>query len=399
MADADATIQPRQAEGERKAASRRRLIPTRRRVRLFLLVLGPAILLVIASYFYITGGRYEGTDDAYVKAHMLSISPQVSGKVIDVAVHENQIVEKGQLLFRIKDDRYRVAVADAEANLETVRNNIEQLRATYKQRADALKLTQAYIAYYKRDYDRYKALAQRGVASQQRFEQAQHNLVVAKEQIPLVEAAIDQTAAELGGDPNTPTEDLPQYKAALAQLERARIDLDDTIVTAPGSGVIAQISDFRPGDFVTPGKPLFSLVEQSPVWVEANFKETQLTHMHVGQHATVEVDTYPDVKFDAVVDSIAPATGSEFSLLPAQNSSGNWVKVVQRLPVRLAVRIEPGQPPLRAGMSVNVDVDTEHRRHLPGFLRTALSLFSQDQAVAGESNGQANTPQADAATP
>ncbi len=394
MADADVTVQPRQAEGERKATSRRRLIPSRRRIRFFLLTLGPAILLVVAGYYYLTGGRYEGTDDAYVKAHMLSVSPQVSGKIVDVAVRENQIVEKGQLLFRIKDDRYRVAVADAEAQLETVRNSIKQLRATYKQRVDAVKLAQAFIAYYQRDYDRYKALAQRGVASQQRFEQAQHNLVIAKEQVPLVQAAIEQTVAELGGDPDTPTEDLPQYKAALAQLERARIDLDDTLVTAPGRGVISQISDFRPGDFVTPGKPLFSLIEMSPVWIEANFKETQLTHMHVGQHATIQVDTYPDVKFDAVVDGIAPATGSEFSLLPPQNASGNWVKVVQRLPVRLAVRIEPGQPPLRAGMSVNVDVDTEHRRHLPGFLRSALSLFGQDRAVAAEPAGQT-----DAATP
>jgi membrane fusion protein (multidrug efflux system) len=303
------------------------------------------------------------------------------------------------LLFRIKDDRYRVAVADAQANLESVRNNIKQLRATYKQRVEALTLTKAYIAYYKRDYDRYRALAQRGVASQQRFEQAQHNLVIAKEQVPLVQSAIDQTAAELGGDPDTPTEDLPQYKAALAQLERARINLDDTVVTAPGRGVIAQISDFRPGDFVTPGKPLFSLVEISPVWVEANFKETQLTHMHVGQHATVKVDTYPDVDFDAVVDSIAPATGSEFSLLPPQNASGNWVKVVQRLPVRLSVRIEPGQPPLRAGMSVDVSVDTEHRRHMPGFLRSAMALFEQDRAVAAEPAGQANPNQTDPATP
>src|SRR3546814_59562 len=187
MADADVTIQPRQAEGEREATSRRRLIPSRRGIRFFLLTLGPVILLAVAGYYYLTGGRYEGTDDAYVKAHMLSVSPQVSGKIVDVAVRENQIVEKGQLLFRIKDDRYRVAVADAEAQLETVRNNIRQLRATYKQRVDAAKLTEAYIAYYKRDYDRYKALAQRGVASQQRFEQAQHNLVIAKEQVPLVQ--------------------------------------------------------------------------------------------------------------------------------------------------------------------------------------------------------------------
>jgi membrane fusion protein (multidrug efflux system) len=367
MADADTAIVPRRSQADFETAPAARRLNTRKLVRFSLLALGPILAIGIAAYMYMTGGRYMSTDDSYVKAHKLSVSAQVAGKVVEVAVGDNQIVEKGQLLFRIKDDRYRVAVASAEAELDSVRNSIQQLRVSYKQRMDALALIKTNADYYRRDYERYKNLAAKQVASQQRYDQAAHNLQNALGQIPIIQTAIQQIAAQFGGDPNVPTEELPQYKAALAKLERARIDLDDTIVTAPERGVISQVSDFRPGDYVTPGQPLFTLVETAPIWVEANFKETQLTYMRVGQHATLTLDSYPDVKWEAVVESISPATGSEFSLLPPQNASGNWVKVVQRLPVRLAVRMEPGQPPLRLGMSVDVTVDTGHRRHIPGF--------------------------------
>lgn len=350
-----------------------RRIRVRSLVRFILLILGPAIALVLVAYFYLHGGRFASTEDAYVKAHKVSISALVPGKVVEVAVHENQVVEKGQLLFRINDDRYRVAVANAEAQLESVRNNLEQLRATYKQRLEAQALTKTYIDYYRHDYERYKELSARQVAPRQRFEQAARDLAAAIDQQRLVQTATSQTVAQLGGNPNLKLEDYPQYKAALAQLERAKIDLDDTMVTAPERGVIAQISDFRPGDYVNPGQPVFSLVESDPIWIEANFKETELTHMRVGQHATVEVDTYPGVEWDAMVESISPATGSEFSLLPPQNASGNWVKVVQRLPVRFSVRQIPGRPPLRSGMSVKVTVDTEYHRTLPGFSHPALA--------------------------
>jgi membrane fusion protein (multidrug efflux system) len=280
-------------------------------------------------------------------------------------VVENQPVKAGQLLFRLDDEPFGLIYAKAEAQLQTTRDDIDALRASYQQRLAQIEMDRVSVDFYKREYDRQKDLAKRAIVTQSQFDTARHNYDVALQQELADRQDLSRILANLGGDPKIPAERHPLYLAALAQRDQAALDLRRTRVTAPADGTISNIT-LRPGDYVKAETPVFSLIESARRWIEANIKETDLTYVRPGQKATLEVDTYPGRTWSAVVESMSSATGSEFALLPPQNATGNWVKVVQRVPVRLAIETKDGQPPLRAGMSVTVEIDTGEVRGLFG---------------------------------
>jgi membrane fusion protein (multidrug efflux system) len=248
------------------------------------------------------------------------------------------------------------------------------MRATYRQRQSELQSAQDTLNYAQREYNRQASLLSSHTVSQAQFDQARHALDVAKAQVAGANQQIAAALAGLGGDPNLPTNQHPMVQQAQAALDLAEIDIDNTVVHAPENGTVTQVSKLPLGTYLTPAMPTFALVGTDNVWVDANFKETDLNHMHVGQAATVDIDAYPDVTFKAHVQSLSPGTGSEFSVLPAQNATGNWVKVVQRLPVKLVLDNPDPQRPLRAGMSVNVEVDTGYESPLWARIKSVLGL-------------------------
>jgi membrane fusion protein (multidrug efflux system) len=336
----------------RPARSRKRLI------RWILMALGPLLVALVGGWWFLTGDRYVSTDDAFIKTDLASISTQVPGQVATVHVRNNQAVNAGQLLFEIDPSSYKIALDQAEANLAMTRDRIDSLRANYREKAATLKSAQETTAHNQREFDRQTRLRTTGASSQAQFEQAQLALQQSTSSETAIREQMRAIEAQLGGNVDTPTEELGAYRAAVAQRDDAALALTRTRVTAPADGVLANVT-LRPGDYIAAGQPIFNLAEAGNSWVEANFKETQLAGVSAGKPATVTVDAYPGKTWRATVESLSPASGNEFSVLPAENSSGNWIKVVQRIPVRLALEPQDGAPTLRAGMSVTVEIDTK----------------------------------------
>jgi len=335
-----------------------------RMLRRVLLAGGPALVLAAGLFFYLTGGRYVSTDDAYVHAGKVTIATDVSGIVADVAVQESQKVEKGQVLFTLDQEPFRIALAGAEANLGTVRNQLTNLKATYRQKQAQVEQAKTDVAYYETSFQRQQDLLKRGVAAQATFDQAKRDLDSARERVLMAQHDAEATLAQLGGNVDAPVEQNPTYLAAQAQVDKANRDLRRTTVLAPAEGIVTNVEALQVGEYLPASQPAFSLVSSVDVWVEANPKESDLTYLKPGAPAVVTIDAYPGREWKATVLSLAPGTGTEFSVLPAQNATGNWVKVVQRVPVRLAVQMPADAPPLRTGMSANVEIDTGHRRQL-----------------------------------
>ena len=343
----------------------------RQTVRAVLIGGVPLLALVVGSVLYLAGGRYVSTENAYVKSEIASVNADVSGKVVEVQVHQHQAVKPGQVLLRLDDAPYRFALKMAEAHLSDVRRQIEALRATYLAQRAALNTSENNEAYLKREYDRKQSLAKRGLATQEQLDSAEHAWRSARLQAEAQREDLKHVLAQLGGSPDLPLESYPSYQEGSAQLDQAAWNLSRTVIRASIAGVVGQEPPAL-GDYVRAGTPVFALVGTQP-WIEANLKETELTHIAVGQRATVTVDAYPGHHWEAEVASISPATGAEFSLLPPQNASGNWVKVVQRIPVRLNIEQPPEGPALHSGMSVAVEIDTGYRRALPGVVQKALA--------------------------
>ncbi|MDA7946953.1 MAG: HlyD family secretion protein [Hyphomicrobiaceae bacterium] len=335
-------------------------------------VIGPLAATFVGLYIYSAGGRFVSTDNAYIKSEKIAVSADISGRVVNVAIRENQRVEKGALLFRVDPEPFRIALQKTEAQLMLAIQEIEALRAEHKQRLAELTLAEGDIHFYQRQFERQKKLNTRGFASTTNLDTASRNLRNARDKLATIQQDIAQARAKLGGDPNIPTESHPTVLEAQAARDQAALDLRHTEVRAVTSGVITNF-ELQPGEYIRAGNVVFSLVGDAEVWVQANYKETDLTHVRVGQRANIRIDTYPGVSFTALVTSISPATGAEFALLPPQNATGNWVKVVQRLPVRLQFENSGKGPPLRAGMSVVVDIDTGFQRELPGLAKAALN--------------------------
>jgi membrane fusion protein (multidrug efflux system) len=333
----------------------------RRRV---LLGLGPLVLIAAALYLYLAGGRYVSTDNAYVRADKLTVSTDVSGIVAEVAIRESQKVDTGQVLFRLDGEPYRIALAGAEAQLGSVRNEITTLQATYRQSLAQIEQARTDVPFFETTFARQQDLARRGAASQAALDQARRDLAAARERVVVAQRQGEAALAQLGGIADAPVETNPRFLQAQAQVDKAKRDLARTIVTAPMTGVATNVDALQVGAYLQAGQAAFNLVASDHVWVEANPKETDLTYLKPGNPAEVTIDAYPDRTWAASVASISPASGAEFSVLPAQNASGNWVKVVQRVPVRLRVDVPADAPPLRAGMSANVSIDTGHKRAL-----------------------------------
>ena len=334
----------------------------RQRVRLPLMIAGPLVVLLAGCYWYLTGGRYVSTDDAYVQAARVAISTDIPGRVVEIDVHDNDRVAAAQVLFQIDQRPFQIAVEEAKAQLATVRFQIHAMKATYHQKRADARATEAMVDYQQHEFERQQRLVASGTASQQQFEQARQAFETGRQQLASKQQDVAVALANIGGDPDIPLEQHPMVQHAQAALDRAELNLSYTVIKAPENGVVTKVEQLQVGDYVTASTPLFSLMSTDKVWVEANFKETELTHMRPGQTATVEIDTYPDIVFPAKVESLSPGTGLTFSLLPAENATGNWVKVVQRLPVRLSIDHLDLDAPLHAGLSATVEVDTEHRR-------------------------------------
>jgi len=330
--------------------------PRHARLRLALFGVGIVVAIAAALYYFVFGGRYVSTDNAYVKANMVNVSAEVSGKLEQIYVRENQLLAAGTPLFRIDPAPYQVAVQQAEAALLQARTQVEALKAAYAQKQAALRSAQADLTYRQTDYERAKALQQLGASSQSTLDAARKTLDVARSEISARQHEVDEVRAQLDGNPDIAVEDHPSYKAALAALDKARLDLARTEVRTPIAGIASKVPEV--GGYVMPGLPVLSVVDAQAPWIEANLKESQLENVRPGQKVEISVDAYSHTRWEGVVQSIGQATGAEFALLPPQNASGNWVKVVQRVPVRIAIRHQPGEPMLRAGMSTEISIDT-----------------------------------------
>ena len=334
-------------------------------------VFGPALIVAIGAYVYFTGGRIAETENAYVQADKVSVSAKVSGQITRVLVEDNRRVDPGQVLFQLDEEPFRIALARAQARLQGAKAEIEELKASYRQMREEMELERTNVAYFEREFQRQEKLARKGVASEVRLDEARHNLAVARRRVAVARHNLSRILASLGGAADTPVERDPRYLEAKAERDRAALDLRDAVVVAPIAGIAGRVPE--PGDYTTAGAAVMNIVSGKNVWIEANFKETDLTYVRPGQPVTARIDTYPDRVWPAVVDSISQATGAEFALLPPQNATGNWVKVVQRIPVRIEIETAAGDPPLRAGMSVLVKIDTGFERPLPDFVRTVLA--------------------------
>ena len=333
--------------------------------------------LTIGAYWYVTGGNVVSMDDAYVEADKVGVSTDVPGIVAEVGVAENQHVQAGQILYRLDDLQLRLALARAEAQIGTVRDALNALKANYRDMQSQIQQAQNDIEYFDTEFHRQQDLLAAHVASQSTFDTARRNLQNAQQKLVSLTQQLGAIAANLDDDPTGAVEKKPRYLDAVAQRDEAARQLAHSVVKAPFAGIVTNVPSIAPGKYLQASATAFYLVAADHVWVVANPKETELTYVRTGQSASVTVDSYPDTQWSGSVESISPAAAQEFSLLPAQNTSGNWVKVVQRIPVR--VRIDTNDkslPPLRPGMSVEVDVDTGHSRGLPHFL---TAMFGHDR--------------------
>lgn len=321
-----------------------------------LMVAGPIVIAIVGGYFYLASLGHVSTDDAYVKADMVSISPQVSGRIVEVDVKENQHVEAGQLLFRLDDGTYQAGLFRANAQLKTIRDQINADKAQYEQHTEELDVARANERYAERELKRLQALKKQRAISESDLDAAQHTVDVAKHQVLVIEQQRAAVLAQLDGNVDLPVEKHASYQQVLAERAVIQASVRRCEVHAPFAGVASKVPEL--GQYAAEGAPVMSIVSGTSVWIEANFKETDLTDVRVGDPATIRVDTYPNKVFKGVVESISQATGAEFSVLPPQNATGNWVKVVQRIPLRIKVISSFEDTPLRAGTSSSVDIRT-----------------------------------------
>jgi membrane fusion protein, multidrug efflux system len=346
---------------------------TKRMQRLALIGV-PVLAVVGALMFWLQGGRHIATENAFVKADIAQIAGEVPGRIMELRIQDHAVVAAGDVLLRLDPATYQLALAKAEAEVDSARSSVEMLKANLREIRAEAKESENKLEYLRTQARRQRELSGRGVASVARLEQVTSEEQEGEDRLAVLHQRIARVEASLGGKPDRPTDAFAAVREKIALRDRAALDLAYTEIKAPKSGVVVNFK-LQLGEQVKPQTPLFALVTDRRPWLEANFKETELTHVTVGQKARVVLDMHPDITWDAEVESISPATGAEFAVLPPQNASGNWVKVVQRLPVRLRLIEQPGEPPLRAGMTAYVSIDTRRSRQLS-------SLFGGGPAVA-----------------
>ena len=342
--------------------------PNNNFLRRFLMLGGVAVVLVASTAMYLSGGRYVGTDDAYVKAAQLTVTADVSGIVASVNVREGQHVKKGDELFKIDAEPFQIALANAEAAAVQANMTVSTLKADYQNSLQRVRAQEAQVNVAKTTLDRYTALADRGAIASTLIDQQRATYLSALATLDSLRQSVAADLARLGGDPDLPIERFPDHMKARAAVHEAKRQIAHTVVRAPFDGIIAAVSSLQPGALIISAMSGFSttsavgLVSGQNMWIEANMKETDLTRMHEGQGVDITIDSYPDCQWTGSVEAIAAASGSAFSPLPAQNTSGNWVKVVQRIPVRVKLDKSACEARLSTGMSASVSIDTGQTR-------------------------------------
>ncbi|MFI5000741.1 MAG: HlyD family secretion protein [Reyranellales bacterium] len=328
----------------------------------------PFVAASATLFVWMTSGRYIETDNAYVKGDRVYVASELSGPIVEVAVHENQHVSRGQLLYKLDDTPYRIALAKIESEIEIQRADIRGLRAQWRTKREDIKAALSQQVYAQADYDRQKDLAERKFAPAAKMEESRMSLEVARQRIASAQEDLTRIEAALAGDPKIKVDDHPKVKQMLAARDEALLNLRRTTIEAPLDGLVSKV--LVPGSYAVTGVPSIAVVADTDLWIEANFKETELTRVRIGQPVTITVDTFPDMHCTGKVTSLAQSTGAEFAVLPPQNATGNWVKVVQRIPVRSSVICKEGDPPLRVGMSTTIEIDTGHRRSFGDLLKS-----------------------------
>jgi membrane fusion protein (multidrug efflux system) len=326
------------------------------------------VVLVVGGYFYVTGGAVMSTDNAYVQADMVGLSTDVAGIVTQVLVHDNQKVAKGDTLFKLDPLQFQLALDRAEAQIGNTRNDLVALQASYRNMQAQVGQAQKDVDFNMVNFQRQEQLLANNFTPKATYDGARNILQGSQQKLASLQQQQAGIAASLNGDPDAPIENHPRYKDAVATRDEAARQLAHTIVRAPFAGIVTNVPSLQPGQYLAAAATAFNIVSSDHVWVQASPKETELTYVQPGQKAMVEVDSYPGQQWTGTVDSISPASASSFSLLPAENTSGNWVKVVQRIPMRVSVANASGKPQLRVGMSVELSVETAHARGFPSFL-------------------------------
>ena len=338
------------------------------------------VALIAGGYFYVTGGAVMSTDNAYVQADMVGLSTDVSGIVTQVLVHDNQKVAKGDILFKLDPLQFQLALDRAEAQVGNTRNDLIALQASYRNMQAQVEQAQKDVDFNTVNFQRQEQLIANNFTPKATYDAARNTLQNSQQKLASLQQQLVGLAANLNGDPNAPIENHPRYKDAVAARDEAARQLAHTVTHAPFAGIVTNVPSLQPGQYLAAAATAFNIVSTDHVWVQASPKETELTYVKPGQQVTVEVDTYPGQRWTGTVNSISPASASSFSLLPAENTSGNWVKVVQRIPMRVSVTNVPGKPQLRVGMSVELSVDTGHDRGLPSFLTGWFGSSGADHA-------------------
>jgi membrane fusion protein (multidrug efflux system) len=349
MADRDPQIASEQGFAHQEGARRKWLRPV-------LMVSVPLALLVAGGGYYLANDHYVSTENAYVQQDKVSVAAEVGGRIVEVLVRENQRVKAGDVLFRLDPEPYRIAAAQADAAIAQAQVRLTGLETDYETKGVSIDRAREAVAFYTSEYRRQAALMETGFTTKARLQEAEHALSDARSQLAAAQAEAMKAQAALATGSAAPGVN-PQVLAAQVQKRKALLDLSRTVVRAPVSGVVSQADRLQIGQMMVTGLPAVTIVASQGSWVEANFKETDLNHMKVGQTARLSFDAYPDMKLKGHVASIGAGTGSEFSVLPAQNANGNWVKVTQRIPVRIAIDDRPARP-LLAGLSTHVRIDT-----------------------------------------
>jgi membrane fusion protein (multidrug efflux system) len=340
-------------------------------LRATLLLIIPALVACLALAFYLFSGRYVTTDNAYIGAQKVLITPEVSGKVVSIAVQEGQLLKRGDELFAIDHVPYRLAAQEAQAKSARVKTDFENLKSNYASLGKQIELSRQALDAAQSDYDRKLALLNNRISTPSDVDRSRAALVVAKAQLEQLQQQEAGARIQLLGDPELPLERFPQYVEALATLDRARRDLENTTLRAPIAGVATQVASIQMGRYLVAGAAVFSIIDSANVWIDANPKETDLTYVRPGQLVAITVDAFPARHWTGVVAAISPGTGAQFSILPPQNAAGNWIKIVQRVPVRIEFATGQDLRRLRSGMSATVEIDTGRVGRIASFFSSS----------------------------